>query len=261
MQYLCYTKSYLNGEGIHMLPDKIKITKEICSIIKNKREEIGISARDLSMKHLGKSQGFISSLENCRVKYLKRKDILKLFEVLYTTDENTAMQKIQSIINSQNEINPDKLSETISLKNTSKALNETNVDGTYDTIEDPTEEITLEKLVDNIKLGFETIYKKKPDFTISTLKRFVVSLHFDFAFMMVILRTPYFALEGLDHDERQKFLNELSDIFKKYALLSKAHMDEQKKDETPEAENNSSSADAVESQDFNTDSDDSDQSK
>lgn len=126
---------------------------------------------------------------------------------------------------------------------------------TYDTIEDPTEEITLEELIDNIKLGFETVYKKKPDFTISTLKRFVVSFHFDLAFMMVILRTPYFALEGLDHDERQDFLNELSDIFKKYAILSKEHLDKQKENSNLDAKNDESFSNTEESHEFNTDSD------
>ena len=242
------------GEGVLMLSNKIEITEEIRTIIKNKREEKKIPARDLSMKYLGKSQGYISSLENGRVKFLKRNDIIKIFEILYNINEELASTKIINIVNSskKSDIN---LSKDVNFEKTLKPLNDSNIQS-YETIEDPINQETGGNLVDNLKLGFETVYKKRPDFTISTLKRFVVSFHFDLAFMMVILRTPYFALEELNHDERQSFLNEFSEIFKKYAILSKEHRDEQKKNDKLQSADDES--DEEETQDFHTDSDSND---
>lgn len=243
-----------------MLPNKIEITKTLRQLIKNRRNEKQVTGAELS-KIINQKASYISAVENGRIKNLTLNSLITIVKFLFECDDTEAQSIIEKSLQSSNNISS-VLKENLdmNLKDSLKLPHSEKIE-TYDTIEDPTEEITLEELIDNIKAGFETVYKKRPDFAISTLKRFVVSFHFDLAFMMVILRTPYFALEGLDHDERQKFLNELSDIFKKYALLSKAHMDEQKKDETPEAEKNSSSADTVESQDFSTDSDNPDQSK
>lgn len=227
-----------------MLPDKIDMTNSLRYLIKTKRKEKQVTGAELS-KVINQKASYISAVENGRIKSLTLNNLKNIVIFLYECDDTQAKSMIEESLRNTNNINSALNNNmNIDLKSSLKVSHLNDI-GSYDTIEDPTEEITLEELVDNIKLGFETVYKKKPDFTISTLKRFVVSFHFDLAFMMVILRTPYFALEGLDHDERQKFLNELSDIFKKYALLSKAHMDEQKKDETPEAENNSSSANDV----------------
>lgn len=242
-----------------MLPDKINMTNSLRYLIKTKRNERKITGTELS-KIIGQKSSYISAVENGRIKSLSLSNLKNIIIFLYECDDIQAKSIIKESLQNTNNINSVlKDNMDLDLKSSLKSSHPNDI-GTYDTIEDPTEQFTLEELIDNIKLGFETVYKKKPDFTISTLKRFVVSFHFDLAFMMVILRTPYFALEGLDHDERQKFLNELSDIFKKYAILSKEHMDEQKRNKTDALEDNSSSASTEGSQDFNTDSDDSDQS-
>lgn len=242
-----------------MLSDKIDMTNSLRYLIKNKRKEKKITGAELS-KAINQKSSYISAVENGRIKSLTLNNLKNIIMFLFECDKTQAESMIEESLQNTNNINS-AIKDNISLDlGNSIGISHLNDIGTYDTIEDPTEKITLEKLVDNIKSGFQTVYKKNPDFTMSTLKRFVVSFHFDLAFMMVILRTPYFVLEGLDHDERQKFLNELSDIFKKYAILSKEHMDERKKNKTDKSEDNSSTAGTEDSQDFNADSDDSDQS-
>lgn len=241
-----------------MITNKIGITRSLRLLIKNKRNERKITGAELS-NVISQKASYISAVENGRIKNLSLNNLITVIKFLFECDEMEAQAIIEKNLQNNSKIDT-VLKKELNLDSRNnipdlQCSDKSDKMETYDTIEDPTTQITLNELIDSIKSGFETVYKKKPDFTISTLKRFVVSLHFDFAFMMVILRTPYFVLEGLDHDERQKFLNELSDIFKKYALLSKAHLDEQKKDEAPEVENNSSLADTKESQGFNTDSD------
>ncbi|WP_294185274.1 helix-turn-helix transcriptional regulator [uncultured Clostridium sp.] len=230
-----------------MITNKIGLTRSLRLLIKNKRNEKKITGAELS-NVINQKASYISALENGRIKSLSSENLITLIKFLFDCDSMEAQAIIEKNLQSSNKIDTVLKKELgLDSKNSISNLKSPNKIETYDTIEDPTAQITLDELVDNIKSGFEIVYKKRPDFTISTLKRFVLSLHYDIAFMMVILRTPYFVLEGLDHDERQKFLNELSDIFKKYALLSKAHMDEQKTDETPETN------DDEEAQVFNTD--------
>lgn len=235
-----------------MLPDKIEITDKLRSIIQKRRHDLRISTKDLSMKHLGRSASYISALENGRLKSLRKNELLKIFEVLFNLDENSAAKKIESILAANENIDI-KLSSNASNKN----FSQDNIKK-YQTVENHTDDKTLDGLMENMKEGFKTIQKVDPEFTISTLKRLVTSMHFDLGFMMALFHIPFFALEGLSHDERQQFLNDLSDIFKKYAVISKEHSDQQKENETNELEENSTNPDSDDLQAADTSSDNSD---
>lgn len=222
-----------------MLPDKIEITESFREYFKSERKKLRVSAPDLSLS-LGRSQSYISALEHGRINAVKKNNLVSIFEKMYKVGSAEAERKLEDTIISQQNDNNSKLQN-------------------YKTIDDSSSRNTRDKLIDDIKSGFEAAYKHNPDFTISTLKRFATSLHFDLGFMLTILRVPYFAFEGLDHDERQNFLNELADTFNKYAELSKKHLDEKKEDETPASQDTTTFSNNEEPHDFNADPESSDQ--
>lgn len=222
-----------------MLPKKVEITNNLCTIIYNKRTDVNISGKELSKK-LGRSISYISLLENGRIKYLKRNEIIKIFQILYKIDEETAEQNIEKILlisSKDNNVDAD-IDTTIADKTIDKPFQADNVKD-YSILGNSRSNKMVTKCFRNIESGFEVEYDKWPEKTISILRNLVASMHFDLGFMLAIFSTPFFALEGLSHDERQQFLNEVSDIFKKYTVVSKKHLDQQKEDEADVSEGSS----------------------
>lgn len=249
-----------------MLPKKVEITNNLCTIIYNKRTDVNISGKELSKK-LGRSISYISLLENGRIKYLKRNEIIKIFQILYKIDEETAEQNIEKIllisskenntsIPNDNNVDAD-IDTTIADKTIDKPFQADNVKD-YSILGNSRSNEMVTKCFRNIESGFEVAYDKWPEKTISILRNLVASMHFDLGFMLAIFSTPFFALEGLSHDERQQFLNEVSDIFKKYTVVSKKHLDQQKEDEADVSEGSSANPDPDDLQAADTSSDDSD---
>lgn len=220
-----------------MITNKIGITRSLRLLIKNKRNERKITGAELS-NIINQKASYISALENGRIKNLSSENLIILIKFLFDCDDTNAKSILENNLQKSDHINPMLENNLdLNLKNDLKKSHSDNIK-TYKPIEDHTEDITVDDLMDNIKEGFKIFYKKDPDFTMSTLKRFTASFHFDIGFMMVILRTPYFALKGLDHDKRQGFLNDLSDIFNKYAVQSKEKLDEQDKNIKSESTKN-----------------------
>ena len=220
-----------------MLPNKIKTTTKIRSMIAIKRKEKELSGADLSSK-LNLTSSYISSIENNHIKSISKENLIHIIKILYDVDEDKAIKIIEDSLQNMTDINSTLKNDLDLATKHSLTISHPDKIKTYDTIEDHTERITIDDLMDNIKEGFKIFFKKDPEFTMSTLKRFTASFHFDIGFMMVILRTPYFAFKGLDHEERQKFLNDLSDIFNKYAVQSKEKLDEQDKNIKSESTEN-----------------------
>ena len=219
-----------------MISDKIRTTSNIRAMIAIKRKEKGLSGSDLSsMLHLTSS--YISSIENNHIKSISKANFVQIVKILYDVSEDDAVKIIENSLKNPIKIDPT-LNNDVAMPQ--QILNSDEIK-TYKTIENHADESTIDDLIENIKKGFKVFYKHNPDFTISTLKRFTASFHFDIGFMMVILRTPFFAFKGLGHDERQAFLDELSKSFNKFALESKEHLEQQNKNINLESTKNDTS--------------------
>ncbi|MCH4239843.1 MAG: hypothetical protein LKF71_06215 [Oscillospiraceae bacterium] len=243
-----------------MLPVKITIDENIRKLIRTKRKALGISGTTLSQL-IDQKSSYISAVENGRIKKMSLEALKNIIEKLFDCDDIKAENIIKKNIIDSDTISTTNinLKESVDLDTSNNQFSQDNIKK-YNTVETPTNTEALDDLIQNMKVGFETIQKVDAEFTVSTLKYLVTSMHFDLGFMMALFHIPYFALKGLDHDGRQQFLNDVSDIFKKYAILSKEHMDERKKNEDDKSKVNSSTSGTEDPQDFNTDSDDSDQS-
>lgn len=211
-----------------MLPIKITMNENIRELIKTKRNELGMSGATLSQL-INQKSSYISAVENGRIKKMSLESLENIVKKLFGCDNDDAENIIKKYLTNSETINVPNmnLEKDVNLNTTNKNFSQDKITK-YKTVENSTKDITLDDLIKNMKLGFETVQKVDSKFTISTLERLVTSMHFDLGFMMALFHIPYFALKGLTHEERQKFLDDVSDIFKKYVAVSEEHIESKK---------------------------------
>lgn len=215
-----------------MSPIKIVMSDDLRNLIRTKRKKLGMSGVTLSQL-INQKSSYIAAIENGRIRKMSLESLKQVIKILFSCDDSEAEAIIKMHISKENNIHFAKHTNdnNINVDTSSQEFANQNIKK-YKTGEDHIDTVTLDDLVKNMKIGFETMQKHDSEFVVSTLKRLVTSMHFDLGFMMALFHIPYFVLNGLTHEERQKFLNDVSDIFKKYAIISEEHIESKKNKES-----------------------------
>ncbi len=210
-----------------MLPAKIQTTNTLRQEISKQRINKNITLSELA-NSINKTVSYLSAIEKGRVKSISSKDLIIIIKQLFDLSDNESESKIENLLSEP--IN--KINSASSEEFRHKSLESKNLEGSlifdYDIVEDSKNDEEFNKLFDSFKKGLLLVFDKNSDLAVTSLKRLVASMHFDLGFMMAIMRIPFFALNNLSHQERQKFLNEISESFKKYAIIAQKHINTKK---------------------------------
>ena len=218
-----------------MLPQTIKITAPIRDLIISKRHEKKLTGIELS-KSINQTNSYISALENSRIKNLPSNTLVKIFSILFDIDATKAESQIEDLISNRIRFEtPSKDTDNIS---TESVLQETEFNH-YKVFEDNTNNTKIENLIHLFDKVFHFLQEKDPKAVDILLKAFPRNIKFDLGFMIAIWEAPFFGFEALNHEERQKFLIEFAELFKRYALMSKS---KEASNETEESSDDESEA-------------------
>lgn len=88
-------------------------------------------------------------------------------------------------------------------------------------LELPEYEIEFEENLNKLKKVINSLRNKDVEQTLKTLKTLNKNIEFDYKFMLAMLQLPFFALENLDFDEKQKFLLDVAKLLKTTAENNK----------------------------------------
>lgn len=90
-----------------MLPDKIKITSELIQTIVSKRNDLGLTAYQLSEK-LNKNKSWIPNIENMRTKNINKEESILLFSYLLNTSNDETEKYLEVFIRENEDDKQDK---------------------------------------------------------------------------------------------------------------------------------------------------------
>lgn len=203
-----------------MLKHKVTLTTSISNRIAELRKEKGLKSAILA-KDIGKSSGWVSLLENGKLNTVLSKDLIDLFAYLLSVSNDEAEQYIEDLVNKDPENTNENLNndggENYQVKEYSISIN----DSEYN------------KLLKDIQKGFKIIFEntKNKENVFRNIKRFRNNMHFDLSFMVALVGIPFFVLKKVPFKERESLLNEIAELFSKYAEKYK-DAEDVNKDET-----------------------------
>jgi hypothetical protein len=81
-----------------MLPMKIELTEKVAAILRKRRLERPVNGKLLTAEKLSKSIGnnraWMSQIENRRLKWIKREDVIKIYQLLYDESDESIAEEI-----------------------------------------------------------------------------------------------------------------------------------------------------------------------
>lgn len=205
-----------------MFPARIQITVDIRNEIQNQRINKGLSLEQLA-KPIGKTVSYMSAVENGRIKSMSSKDLIRVFEILFSIDEEESKQRILSFETFNNGKPNIDNSESQSSETIIEVPDKIN---TYSTIKRTFDATRIDSLTETINAILKKVQKNEPQLIEEILTTTPHNLQFDVGFMLAIWQFPFFLLEELDYQEKQKFLVKLANLLNEHtsaniSLLSK----------------------------------------
>ncbi|MDD3569801.1 MAG: hypothetical protein PHY44_01710 [Lachnospiraceae bacterium] len=196
-----------------MLKEKIKLNSSIRKQIKLGRERKGISVKEAS-ESINRKTSYVSGLENKHILSIKSEDLIKLFIFLFNISEDDAENKIESLLK-QEDMNIEE--ETIIIDDEDNMESKLEIDNIKDYHKENFDnDEKFKKMLLLTNKIIKAYYQKRPKDAERMLFAFVRSCKFDLGFISAIISIPFFTLEKLSHDERQKVYDEIIEIFEKY---------------------------------------------
>lgn len=213
-----------------MLSPKVTLTDELIHHIQETRMGNIIGAAVLSEK-IGKPSGYISALENKRIKTIASSLLIKIFLVLHDNlSEDEVIAKIEAIINVPKTIDKQS-SDNVAIDIDDEDIEEHGENESpkknkkYNLMEDYNNPDLIKGILNEISKRFSSSYKNNPKDTVYILSTFLSSMRFDTGFVMAMLSLPYFGLNNLTHDERQNAFDDIQEVFKKHLELAESKED------------------------------------
>ena len=207
-----------------MLNSRVPLTDKLVCHIQDIRTGNVIGAAKLT-EMIGKPPGYISALENRRIKSISAPLLMKIFRVLHDNlSDEQIVEKIESIINVPK-------AEDASVGD-SMTKDRVGIEG-VDYL--PDEYYASPHLIENnlevIASAIREYHKQHPKDAVINSTTLSISLKHDAKLMMQLLKYPYFLLGTLTTDERLDFINDISQVFCKYWAIAKDKKDNS--EETP----------------------------
>jgi len=180
-----------------MLNPKIRVNKYLINKIQEERHKFKKSGADIS-KNIGKSDGWISLLENERISNITSKDLINIFKYLNSLTEEEAEKYVENFLTERRQL--------------------TKKQGIvfYDENDESFTEEGFNQIVNNITSIFRYAFKEKSEFTYKCLNQFIENLEFDIGFILGLNKISFYNLEETNQETRQDLFNEINDIFIKY---------------------------------------------
>lgn len=189
-----------------MLKHKITLTTSISNRVAELRKEKGDKSAKLA-KDIGKSSGWVSLLENGKLNTVLSKDLIVLFAYLLSISNDEAEKYIENLITNDSESTKEHENndsgENYKVREYNVSINESEYN----------------KLLKDIQKGLKIIFDKtnNKEYVFRNIKRFRNNMHFDLSFMVALNGIPFFALKKVPIKEREALLNEIAELFSKYA--------------------------------------------
>ncbi|WP_019850653.1 helix-turn-helix transcriptional regulator [Desulfitobacterium sp. PCE1] len=190
--------------------NELAITDHIRNVIKNERKKNKIIGTKLG-KEIGKSESYISHIENGNIKTIDYEDLKAIFQYILKIDQQQLSDYLEELISNSVKSDFKKTPLHSSLKEARPNSLEYNI---YDSA---IMEEDFKKILDKIIEGFIVVYQGQQDYTYSSLHSFLKNLRdFDFGFMLGIIRLPFYEMKKLDLSSKQLLFNEISDFVEEY---------------------------------------------
>jgi transcriptional regulator with XRE-family HTH domain len=206
-----------------MLGQKVSLTNELVALIQKKRMSNSIRSADLSEK-IGKPSGYISAIENKRIKTIALPLLIKIFQVFdsnQTEEEITA--QIETVVSSSS--SEDIQSSTSVIDNDDNEDFEYEEKDEYNLKEDYDNPYLIDTLLKALSRPFSVYYENRQKDAVYVLTSLLESMRFDMGLMMRLLRYPYFLLNPLVVDERKAFLSDIREVFEKHLEIAQSKQD------------------------------------
>ena len=207
-----------------MLQSKIKLNERIINDITTARNSRRIPAAKLSQAIM-RDDSYISSLELGRLRSISSVDLVSLYCFIYEIAELESVAMVEALVNSdvptQSSISRKLQRPYAGNYEANMTVNEqspnayTRKGGTEfaepELIGDMLEELT----------GVITeAYMENPKDALYMLKSFITNMQFDQEFTMGVVGVPFFVFRSLSPDARKEALDEVLDVFRKYAAIA-----------------------------------------
>jgi len=206
-----------------MLSSRVPLTDKLVCHIQDIRTGNVIGAAKLT-EMIGKPPGYISALENRRIKSISAPLLIKIFRVLHENlSDEEIVEKIESIINAP-KVEDASVGDNVTVTDYEKKEK-------YTLGDDYDNPYLIENLLSTLSVPFNAYYKKEPKDTVYTVATLLTSMQFDIVLMMKLLNLPIFLLKPLVIEERQIFLDDIGQVFQKHLSIAKDKKDNS--EETP----------------------------
>ncbi len=180
-----------------IMEKKIKVSPEIKKLIIKERNNKNLSGIELS-KAMGKSDAWISSLENGRTKTITSTDLIAIIKLLLNISEEDADIYIQQEL------------EKLRKEKEEKKVDQYTIEKNF------VNKTEFNKITKNIIEGFDLAFENVPEYTFKSIAALRKNLHSDIGFTLGFLSIPLYLFEDIDTELKQKLFNEIGDIINKY---------------------------------------------
>jgi len=185
-----------------MLKEKMKVNQSIRKLISDERIKANKSGTELSGA-IGKSDAWISLLENGRIKTINLQDFVNIIITLLDCTKEEAEKYIETELERRNqELQKNSTQKKVNLY----SMNEENI----------IDETKFKKVTDNLMEGFEIAFENEPEYTFKNLIILLRNLHADMGFTLGTLGIPFYMLENVDDEVKKQLFKDIGDVVKKY---------------------------------------------
>ena len=209
-----------------MLQSKIKLNDRIINDIKTARNSKRIPAAKLSQAIM-RDDSYISSLELGRLRSISSVDLVSIYCFIYGIAEHESIAMVEALVNSdlptRSSINLKPQHPYASNYEDTMAVNEP-YSNAY-VRKGGTEFAEPELIGDMLEALTGVIteaYMKNPKDAMYMLKSFITNMQFDQEFTMSVVGVPFFVFRSLSPDVRKAALDEMLDVYRKYAAIASA---------------------------------------
>ena len=209
-----------------MLQSKIKLNDRIINDIKTARNSKRIPAAKLSQAIM-RDDSYISSLELGRLRSISSVDLVSLYCFIYEISEHESITMVEALVNSENPalscINQKPQYTYASNYEGATAVSEPNSKAYMR--RGGTEFAEPELIGDMLEALTGVIteaYMENPKDAMYMLKSFITNMQFDQEFTMGVVGVPFFVFRSLSLDVRKEALDEILDVYRKYAAIASA---------------------------------------
>ena len=209
-----------------MLQSKIKLNDRIINDITTARISKRIPAAKLSQAIM-RDKSYISSLELRRLRSINSVDLVSLYCFIYRISEDESIAMVESLVNSdiptRSHFNQNPQHPYESNYEDTGAVNEP-YSGAY--LRNGGTEFAEPELIGDMLEALTGViteaYMENPKDAMYMLKSFITNMQFDQEFTMGVVGVPFFVFRSLSLDARKEALEEILDVYRKYAAIASA---------------------------------------